>query len=227
MRYVKPVKNLRIIAFFVTWAVLAHLSSTISFAAQVPPESSDDASLELQQGNEIDWSKPIVSRGFGYEAQNGADARFETEYKKGQIAYFFKQYAKALTIWKPLAKQNHIESIASLAWLYHAGLGVEQDYAKAFELYKKAANAGNAVAQNNLGALFEKGYHGDKDLTKAREWYKRSAENGYRFGQYNYANFLANGDGGKQDVKEAIRWYRKAAEQDMPQAQDKLGELEN
>ncbi len=185
-----------------------------------------DLEDETRKKAAINWEKPIVSRGFGYEAGDEQDQRFEVSYKKGQIAYFFGEYDKAFSLWQPLAASGHTESQASLAWLYHAGLGVEKNIAAAYDLYVKAANKANAVAQNNLGVLFEKGQHVSKDLVKARHWYQQAAENGYRFAQHNYANFLAEGQGGDKNLQDALLWYQKASDQNVKQAKEKLESLQ-
>ena len=175
--------------------------------------------------NKIDWSKPVVSRGFGYEAQSKADQPFEAQYRQGQVAYFFGERGKAFIIWKALAEKGHAQSQASLAWMYYAGLGTEKNLQKAFEFYQKAAEKNNAIAQNNLGTMYENGVFVKKDLAKASALYKLSAENGYRFGEFNYANALLAGWGGKIDKQSARIWYQKAADQDVPQAKDKLAKM--
>lgn len=206
--------------FFIIFCLSASFSELNAEESTLPPLEE----ITSEKTN-IDWSKPVVSRGFGYQAQTDNDKAFEAEYKKGQIAYFFKDYKKALSIWEPLATKNHTESIASIAWLYHAGLGVKIDYMKAYNMYKHAAEKNNAVAQNNLGVLYEKGLHVKKNLVQAQKWFKRSAENGYRFGQYNYASALEKAYSGEANMQEANFWYRKAAEQGVDQAKSKLNNL--
>lgn len=202
-----------------SWFVLSSVSALAADPNEVKAE--DNAKVKTK----IDWSKPVVSRGFGYEAQSPEDKPFVAKYKQGQIAYFFGEYGKAFTIWKPLAEKGHAQSQASLAWMYYGGLGTKKNLQKAFELYQKAANQKNAIAQNNLGTMYENGVFVKKDLAKATALYKLSAENGYRFGQYNYANALQSGWGGKVDKSAALIWYQKAANQNVKQALDKLSKM--
>jgi len=183
---------------------------------------SDDSASKAK----IDWTKPIVSRGFGYEATTDKDKLFQNEYQQGQIAYFFGDHTKALTIWTTLAEKNHGQSQASLAWLYHAGLGTEKNLEMAFRLYQAAAKQNNPIAQNNLGTMYENGVYVDLDLKQAQSLYKLSAENGYRFGQYNYANALYEGWEGKADKASARDWYQKSADQNVKQAKDKLQSMD-
>ncbi len=201
------------------------VTSIVQAATTTLEDASDSASKPDAKAS-FDWSKPAVSRGFGYEAKTDAEKAFEVDFKQAQIAYFFQEYHKALAIWRRLADKGHVESMASLAWLYHAGLGTPKDLARAYELYTKAAEKGQAVAQNNLGVFYKEGLYVTKDLVKAREWFRRSAENGYRFGQFNYAELLAAGEGGEQDLAAARLWYNKAASQGVSQARAKLAALQ-
>ena len=174
----------------------------------------------------FDWSKPVVSRGFGLEAKSEADKHWVSQYRSGQVSYFFGDYAKAFEKWLPLAEKNYAEAQASIAWLYQSGMGVTKDLNKALHYYQLAAGQSDAVAQNNLGVMYEQGLGVEKNLSVAREWYRKAAEQGYRFAEFNYANFLFNGFGGAKDSEQALMWYRKAAEQNVAQAKAKLGELQ-
>ena len=88
----------------------------------------------------FDWSKPVVSRGFGLEATSEDDEVWVSQYKSGQVSYFFGEYAKAFEKWQPLAEKNYAEAQASIAWLYQAGLGVAKDINKALQYYRLAAD---------------------------------------------------------------------------------------
>jgi len=189
------------------------------------PSIFDDVKEQKPEKKPMDWSKPAVSRGFGYEAKTDAEAPWVGQYKMGQTSYFFGEHARAFEIWLPLAEKNYAEAQASIGWLYQSGLGVEQDVKKAMHYYLLASKQNHATAQNNLGVLYENGMGVESDLMKAREWYKKSAEQGYRFGEFNYANFLLDGLGGSKDVVEAISWYRKSADQNVKAAKEKLAEL--
>ena len=204
---------------------LLTLIPVIYVYASPSPSIFDDAKEQKPEQKPMDWSKPVVSRGFGYEAKSEAEALWVGQYKKGQTFYFFGEHAKAFETWLPLAGKNYAEAQASIGWLYQSGLGVKQDIKKAIHYYQLASQQNHATAQNNLGVLYEKGLGVEADLVKAREWYKKSAEQSYRFGEFNYANFLLNGLGGSKDVAEAIHWYRKSADQNVLAAKEKLAEL--
>ena len=185
-------------------------------------EKVDDNEAEEKP---FDWSKPVVSRGFGLEAPTENDELWVNQYKSGQVSYFFGEYSNAFDKWLPLAEKNYAEAQASIAWLFQSGLGVAKDISKALRYYRLAAEQDHATAQNNLGVMYEQGLGVEKNLSTAREWYRKSAEQGYRFAEFNYANFLYNGLGGEKDPQLALKWYRKAADQDVAEAKKKLSEL--
>jgi len=189
--------------------------------------SSDNVLQQDVDENVIDWSKPIVSRGFGLEESQGhTDEDALTQYQSGQVFYFFGEYDKAVKKWLPLLETNFPEAQASMGWLYQAGIGVEKDESKAFELYLKAAQQNNAIAQNNLGVMYENGIAVTPSVSLASQWYKRSAEQGYRYGQYNYANMLLLNKAVETDLRQARVFLQRAAEQGVRQANEKLSLLE-
>lgn len=229
-----------LISAYKSHAHKAHVHKVIALLLLLPFSTiviGDDISLsalglseaETQKEEKIDWSKPIVSRGFGLEETNNASRQeLVAQYKSGQVFYFFGEYVKAAEKWLPLLDENFSEAQASMGWMYQAGLGVLKDEKKAFSLYVKAAEQENAVAQNNLGVMYENGITVNTDIKQAKQWYKRSAEQGYRFGQYNYANILLSeaplGDA-LSKIEKAKLWLRKSADQGVIQATEKLVSL--
>ena len=187
-----------------------------------------DISIEPEKEKaKIDWSKPIVSRGFGLNTSvDDVDPVLVTQYQSGQVFYFFGDHDKAVKKWLPLLDSNFPEAQASMGLMYQAGLGVKKDLKKAFELYKKAAEQNNAIAQNNLGVMFENAFAVDQDQAQATHWYKLSAEQGYRFGQYNYANILLSSNSKNDNLKLIKQYLQKSADQGVNQANEKLKSLE-
>ncbi len=206
------------------------LSVLNSLEPESPKNTEARTETDAETNAEIDWSKPIVSRGFGLdESLYNIDRATLAQYKSGQTFYFFGEYAKAAEKWQPLLKQNFSEAQASMGWLYQAGLGVKKDEMKAFLLYMKAAKQNNPIAQNNIGVMYENGISVAPDPAKAQQWYKRSAEQGYRFGQFNYANSLlsqpADGVLGLGEMKRIKLFFKKSADQGVLQASEKLKTL--
>ena len=103
-------------------------------------------------------------------------------------------------------------SMYEIGYLYHNGLGVEQDYKKAMEWYEKATELGNPSAMNNIGYLYQNGLGVEQDYKKAMEWYEKAVELEYAISMNNIANLYENGLGVEQDYAKAMEWYEKAAE---------------
>jgi hypothetical protein len=137
----------------------------------------------------------------------------EQRYAAGRMAFLFGQYKVAHDAWVPLAEQGYAKAIASLAWMYHTGNGVEKDIRKAGKLYRQAAEQGHTIAQNNLGVMLENGQLGHVSYTQAAYWYRQAANVGYSYAQYNLGMLYVEGKGVKKDLKKAAYWLRIAARQ--------------
>jgi multidrug efflux pump subunit AcrA (membrane-fusion protein) len=91
------------------------------------------------------------------------------------VSYDRSDYATALKIWLPLAKEGDKVAQTYVGEIYEKGLGVQPDYALAVEWYRKAAEQGYERAQINLGYLYEKGLGVQRDPTTALDWYRKAA----------------------------------------------------
>lgn len=69
-------------------------------------------------------------------------------------AYERKDFALAVSIWKPLAAEGNAEAETLLGAMYWQGEGVPRDHAEASRLYLAAAEQGYARAQNNIGFMY-------------------------------------------------------------------------
>lgn len=174
----------------------------------------------------IDWSKPVVSRGFGLnQSSSDSDSAALKQYQSGQVFYFFRDFENAIKKWEPLLALNYPEAQASMGWLYQAGLGVSKNLDKARELYTKAARQNNAIAQNNLGVMYENGLSTQVDLEKAIYWYEQSADKGYRYGQYNFANLMLTHKKANAENSKVRQMLSLASDQGVVQAQELLQAL--
>jgi len=182
----------------------------LSTAAQSAEESVEDPVPPLE---------PAVTRSFG-QLSEPVERRIQhtADFNAGQMAYYFREYNRALQLWTPLAEENNPDAQANLGWMYQMGLGVQSDLAQAAHWYELAIKAGHAVAQNNLGVMYEKGLYLTQNLEKATELYRLSARSGYRFGQHNYARQLDR----LQQPDKANQWYIEAARQGVAEAIDIL-----
>jgi len=69
-------------------------------------------------------------------------------------AYERKDFALALSLWKPLAAQGNAEAQTLLGAMYWQGEGVERDHKEAARLYLLAAQQGYARAQYDIGFMY-------------------------------------------------------------------------
>jgi TPR repeat protein len=76
-----------------------------------------------------------------------ASAAYAQSCQDGQAAFDAGNYAKALTIFEPLASKNDDCAQFYLGQMYMQGKGVPEDKAKAHEYFKKAAAQGNPRAK--------------------------------------------------------------------------------
>src|SRR6187399_205770 len=69
-------------------------------------------------------------------------------------AYERKDYALAVSLWRPLANQGNAEAETLLGAMYWSGEGVPRDHREAARLYLGAAQKGYARAQNDIGFMY-------------------------------------------------------------------------
>lgn len=90
-------------------------------------------------------------------------------------AYDRANYATALKVWLPKAKNGDAEAQTYVGEIYEKGLGLTPDYKLAAVWYRKAADQGFSRAQINLGYLYEKGLGVNQDLVTALNWYRKAS----------------------------------------------------
>lgn len=91
------------------------------------------------------------------------------------VAHDRADYASALRVWLPLAKEGNAEAQSYVGEIYEKGLGLSPDYATAAGWYRRAAEQGYAAAQINLGQLYELGLGVPRDLQAAQRWYRQAS----------------------------------------------------
>lgn len=115
------------------------------------------------------WSDDAVSSLSVEDMEQNARLHMEAEVPDGQqIALWLAGAAEA----------GSSEAMASLAWLYTKGFGVEQDADQAIHWYTRAVEAGNKEYALHLGWL-----HLQEDLVEpnpalAEKWFRRSLDAG-------------------------------------------------
>src|SRR3954466_8588461 len=83
-----------------------------------------------------------------------APSAFAGPLEDGAAAFQSADYAKALTLWQPLAAQGSARAQYGVGLMYDLGKGVRQDYTQAARWYRLAAEQGYAFGQFGLGGLY-------------------------------------------------------------------------
>jgi hypothetical protein len=100
----------------------------------------------------------------------------DCEIRGGEYAaYDRSDYATALKVWLPQAKEGDTAAQTYVGEIYEKGLGVTPDYGVAAEWYRRAAEQGSERAQINLGHLYEKGLGVERDAVTALYWYRQAS----------------------------------------------------
>ena len=100
--------------------------------------------------------------------------------EKGLAAYHSQHYEDAFGILSPLARQGQPDAELTLARMYHAGRGVEQDVHEAVYWYCHAASHGSAEAQFQLGLFYLDGNVVNENEDLALDWLEKAAEQGHQ-----------------------------------------------
>lgn len=188
-------------------ATLIGLTSTASAAEPSTTASSPAKPANATEAKPDDSGKPanpLESDSAKKEPLAPRQDPLRKRFLEGKLAFWFKDYAKAKTIWEALSKDGFAEADATLAWMHHEGIGVPQDYKQAAEWYRRAAEHGIVTAQTNLGVFYENGWGVEQDYAKAAEWYAKAATQGYEHANYNLALLYLEGKGVEKNREMAI-----------------------
>ncbi len=143
-------------------------------------------------------------------------------YKDGEQAYLNKDYAKALKILKPLAKNGNSQAQVTLGIMYDFGHGVPKDSSKAIKWYIKAAEQGIPAVQHDVGVKYFQGQDVPQNYLKAAYWWEQSANAGLADSQFNLGLLYYRGIGLEVDYQKASTLFTSAAKQEHQHAQYSL-----
>lgn len=146
----------------------------------------------------------------------------------GLIAGFTLQangVAADLATLERLARDGDAAAQATLADVYHNGVGVLQDFSTAVKWRRLAALQGHAAAQNALGRHYAEGLGVEQDAQKALHYLHAAAEQGDPQHQHDLGLLFDEGDAQSRDPKQAAQWYERAAKQGFAMAEANLGLL--
>jgi TPR repeat protein len=142
--------------------------------------------------------------------------------RAGIEAWQSSDYAKAVTIWTPLAKDGDADAQFNLGQAYRLGRGVPTNLATAKDWFERAANQGHFDAETTLGLLlFQSGSQAD-----GLKWLKKAAMQGEPRALLMYGTALVNGDSVTQDPVLGYAYVSRAAAQGLQPAKDTLEQLD-
>ena len=127
-------------------------------------------------------------------------------------AYQKGDYAKAMSLLKPLAAAGDAKAEYSLGAMYENALGVPANAAEAARWLGRSAAQGNVLAEVDLASLYQRGLGVTKDYAQAMRLYRQAADKGEAVGDLGVGVLYDQGLGVPADAKQAADWYRKAAE---------------
>lgn len=111
-------------------------------------------------------------------ADAGGAAPADQAFRNGLSAYNSGDYARAKSIWEPLAENDDAASQAGLGFMYHRGFGMAVDDKKAAYWLRKAAEHGQAEGQMMLGSLYFYGQGVSQSFVQAFAWCDLAQDNG-------------------------------------------------
>ena len=144
------------------------------------------------------------------------------DFERGLAAARVGDFAAALALWRPLAKDGNVEAQFSLGAIYETGLGVPADPTVAAGWYAQAAGRGHAKAQYNLAIMYADGRGVPRDDLRAALWLRKAAEQNHGKAQYNLGIFYEAGRGLTKNETQARFWYGRAAANGIELARAKV-----
>lgn len=119
-----------------------------------------------------------------------------------------ERYSEALTHYRKLAEAGHRRAQLMTGWIYHHGLGLQENIEEARTWYSRAASQGSMEAQFNLGVLCMK----QGDFASGRDWYQKAAAQGYLPARYRLAWSYESGSGTAVDKEKAFNLFEEASQ---------------
>jgi predicted nucleic acid-binding Zn-ribbon protein len=171
--------------FGLSWTRLALCFLVASLSGCVSRLSDKEIALGPEQADKllvVDCLLPAQVRKLGehftYLAarQPIRTTAIDCEIRGGEyVAYDRANYATALKIWLPKAKEGDPQAQTYVGEIFEKGLGLKPDYQAALHWYRQAAEQGYAPAMINLGFLYEKGLGVPQDSVAALNWYRKAS----------------------------------------------------
>lgn len=130
-----------------------------------------------------------------------------TPLQDGKDAYTRKDYAKALSLLRPLAEGGMDEASITLGTMYYRNEGVARDHTEAAKWFSLAAKQNNHPArQVSIGIIYRQGDGVVPDYQEARKWFKLAAGQGYALGQIQLGLLYSAAQGVPRDDVRTYMW---------------------
>ena len=162
--------------------LLCLLISTISACSSTQHKALDVDVINAQDLLTVDCLLPPQVRQLGTEITYLAPRRAirtagaQCALRGGEyVAYDRADFASALAIWMPKARQGDPEAQTYVGEIYEKGLGTPASYEIAAQWYQRAVEQDYARAQTNLGYLYESGLGVERDLPRALNLYRQAS----------------------------------------------------
>jgi len=144
----------------------------------------------------------------------------------GYGAYQLGDYAKAYSLWRPLAEADDPKAQLLVGKLFAEGKGVDVNPVRAVFWLTRAADAGLVEAQYRLAQIYYEGDGVPRDLGQAIAWWEKAALQGDASSLYSLARLYHTGEGVAMDLDRAEKLYQEAARRGSPSAQQGLARLQ-
>lgn len=185
--------------------IKAGLAAMLVACSSEPSIPSNPSAADADSLLVVDCLLPAQVRQLGrqlsYQAARKAikTSAADCEIRGGEyVAFDRADYATALKVWLPQAKDGDAEAQNYVGQIFEQGLGLAPDYEAAALWYSRAAEQKNAKAQINLGNLYEKGLGVSQDSAKAINLYR--AASGLDNDSLQYASAVETARVSKQEL---------------------------
>jgi len=146
-------------------------------------------------------------------------------FQEGLTALEEGNYAKAVSLFTPLAEDGNFKAQFNLGLCYHKGKGGLNDPQRAAMWYRLAAGKGDPRAQYNLGLMYMKGAGVGEDYSQAGRWFLQAAQQGYARAQYNLSIMYNEGLGRPLNYSKAMQWNFRAKRNGFVKGKNNLDHL--
>lgn len=127
--------------------------------------------------------KLVIAGGLMLSAQVlGAAGAFADPWEDGMAAYNRGDYAPAMEVFRPLARQGNARAQAAIGAMYRRGQGVAKSSARAFMWFSLASARGDAKARVKVQEMSRSMSAGE--LAQAREMMQACEASDYRNCEY-------------------------------------------